>query len=217
MRKQTRQLLAENNALAEQLTPEGGRLLTDIVVYLRTAPISEYQQELVRRDITQMLLEGQRRGQTAGEVLGGNPQDLCERILAELPHRSAGQRVLSALGNTCLYLAVLIAIWFCSHLFQRLLSAEGWPYLPVTVGNLVSVVVILCACVGLVLFLSKRAFRTDGRDSKRLFLLFFVALLLSFLANLLFREWLFTLHAGIAAAGIAALFLAYKLISARVD
>lgn len=34
----------------------------DMVVYLRSAPVSEYNQELVRRDIGRMFLDAQRRG-----------------------------------------------------------------------------------------------------------------------------------------------------------
>ena len=62
MNRRTKELLAENNTLERGLNEENGKILTDIVVYLRTAPVSEYQQELVRRDITHMMLEGQARG-----------------------------------------------------------------------------------------------------------------------------------------------------------
>lgn len=71
MSKRTRLLLRENNALESELSREEDReVLTDITVYLRTANISQYYQEKVRRDIWQMLVDGERRGETAREVLG---------------------------------------------------------------------------------------------------------------------------------------------------
>lgn len=52
MSKRTRLLLRENNALESELSREEDReVLTDITVYLRTANISQYYQERVRRDI----------------------------------------------------------------------------------------------------------------------------------------------------------------------
>ena len=49
--------MKENNDLSSQLRAEDNRVLTYMVVYIRGADISEYQQELVRRDITQMLID----------------------------------------------------------------------------------------------------------------------------------------------------------------
>ena len=62
MRKKTKQLLEENNRLEEALSEESKTLLTDMVVYLRGSRISTWEQEQVRRDMTQMLLDAQARG-----------------------------------------------------------------------------------------------------------------------------------------------------------
>ena len=69
MRKQTKELLRENNELCRELSDEGNAVLTDMVVYLRGCDISMYDQERVRRDITQMLIDGERRGDPAGNVI----------------------------------------------------------------------------------------------------------------------------------------------------
>ena len=63
-------LQQQNNHYEKQLPEETRHILTDIVVYLKSFPISEYQVELVRLDITRMLLEGAARGASASEVLG---------------------------------------------------------------------------------------------------------------------------------------------------
>ena len=55
MRKKTKLLLEENNRAEEVLSKKGQELLTVIVVYLRGSRISTWEQEQVRRDITQML------------------------------------------------------------------------------------------------------------------------------------------------------------------
>ena len=88
MNKATKQLLEENNRRGEQLTPENQKILVDIVAYLRGSSASTYQQELVHRDILDMLQEGEARGQTAPQVIGEDYQTFCDEILAELQHET---------------------------------------------------------------------------------------------------------------------------------
>ena len=70
---------ARNNALDAQLNKDNQQMMTNIVVYIRSANISEYEQELVRRDITHMLLDAQAEGRTAAEVLGEDAQASAKR------------------------------------------------------------------------------------------------------------------------------------------
>ena len=70
MSRRVKEMLKENNELQEQLSDDGKKVLTDIVVYLRGVPVSMYEQERVRRDITQMLIDGEKRGSSAREVIG---------------------------------------------------------------------------------------------------------------------------------------------------
>ena len=74
MSKRTRRMLEENNRLEQGLSEEGRQALTELVVYLRSSGISPYDQELVRRDFTEMLLEGERRGLPPREVIGPDYQ-----------------------------------------------------------------------------------------------------------------------------------------------
>ena len=74
MRKKTKLLLEENNRAEEALSEKGQELLTDIVVYLRGSRISTWEQEQVRRDITQMLRDAETRGEQAESVIGPDPK-----------------------------------------------------------------------------------------------------------------------------------------------
>ena len=84
MNKTTKQLLEENNQREKELSPDNQKVLTDIVAYLRGSSTPILQQEQVRRDITEMLLEGEARGQSAQTIIGTNYQTFCDEILAEL-------------------------------------------------------------------------------------------------------------------------------------
>ena len=119
MNRKTKQLLTANNELEKELTAENGRAMTDIVVYLRAANITEYQQELLRRDITEMVLAGQRRGDAMEAVIGADYKAFCDAVLSEVPERTGRQRLLSAVGSACLYVDILAVIWL-------VFGAVGW-------------------------------------------------------------------------------------------
>lgn len=95
MSKRTKLLRKENNELEKQIKADNDQILTDMVVYIRSANISSYDQERVRRDLWQMLLDGERRGMTPEEVIGDDYKAFCDAVISEIPHLSYRQRFLS--------------------------------------------------------------------------------------------------------------------------
>lgn len=222
MSKRTRLLLRENNALESELSREEDReVLTDITVYLRTANISQYYQERVRRDIWQMLVDGERRGETAREVLGEDHRAFCDSVVAELPQLSRTERVLSQLRDVLLSAVVLFAIWLALGLLEQLIRPETMPYLTVTAGNAVCAAIILAAAFLLVHAVSRNAFSVDKAPGKRgfavMFALVFLLMLACMGANIFIKYALFQIHALAAAAGIAALLAVYLALEAKLD
>ena len=218
MNRRTRQMLAANNELEKELTPENGRAMTDIIVYLRASNTTEYQQELVRRDITEMVLEGQRRGQTMEEVIGEDYKAFCDAVLLELPKRTAGQRVWSAVGGACLYVDVLAVIWLAFGALGWLLGEGAYPWLSVTAGNLVALVTILGVSIGLVEYICKNSFDEGVRKNKAVPVL--LALLAAALAAgsvLLRGVVVFRLHIFLAVGLIAALYVVHRALEERLD
>lgn len=217
MSKRTRQLLKENNESCKQLNAESDNILTDIVVYIRGTNISDYQQELVRRDITQMLLEGEHRGDSVQDVIGEDYKSFCDSVVAEVPKPEFKDKVLSFIGNGCLYLTVLFTIGFCSSLIDVLFGKISWPYFPVTAGNIVTTIVIICSVIGLFNLIVNNSFNHDFFQGKKIRSIIFAILFISIGVGVVLRQTLFFIHAGVAAAGIAVLFLIYKTIDLKVD
>ena len=81
-------------------------MMTEIVAYIRSANISEREQEMIIRDIMAMLAAGEREGRSAEEVIGDDAQAFCDEVIAALPPRPAsttpairtgsGRKVISA-------------------------------------------------------------------------------------------------------------------------
>lgn len=210
MNKATKQLLEENNRRGEQLTPENQKILVDIVAYLRGSSASTYQQELVHRDILDMLQEGEARGQTAAQVIGEDYQAFCDEILAELPRRSARERTIYGLSVVSLSAAVLVVIWLGFSLFTAVIQGPFTLWLPVKLGQLLGGALIIAFSYGLVEYVCRTSFE-DRSPTKVQVIGIFVGMVLFFLICMLLRQTLFSLHAGIAAVLAVILYLIYKV------
>lgn len=210
MNKATKQLLEENNRRGEQLTPENQKILVDIVAYLRGSSASTYQQELVHRDILDMLQEGEARGQTAAQVIGEDYQTFCDEILAELPRRSARERTIYGLSVISLSAAVLVVIWLGFSLLTAVIQGPFTLWLPVKLGQLLGGALIIAFSYGLVEYICRTSFE-DRSPTKVQVIGIFVGMVLFFLICMLLRQTLFSLHAGIAAVLAVVLYLIYKV------
>lgn len=211
MNKATKQLLEENNRRGEQLTPENQKILVDIVAYLRGSSASTYQQELVHRDILDMLQEGEARGQTAAQVIGEDYQAFCDEILTELPKRNMKQHIVYALSTVTLSAAGLLSIWLVFRLFEAPFQNRPFtPWLPMTLGQLLGGIMLIAYSYGLVEHICRNSF--EDRDPSRLQVIsFFVCIGLFFIFCVSLQQIMFYLHAGIAVVLIAVLFLIYKI------
>ena len=216
MNRRAKQLLQENNRLEEQLTSENNRTMTDIIVYLRASNTTAYQQECVRRDITEMVLEGQRRGAPMEEVIGEDYKAFCDAVLSEVPERTGRQRLLSAIGNACLYVDILAAIWLAFGALGWLLGEGAWPWLSVTAGNLLALAAILGVSIGLVEYICKNSFEERAKKNRGIPVL--LALLAAALAAgsvLLRGVVVFRLHMLLAAGLIAALYVIHRVMEEK--
>lgn len=215
MRKKTKLLLEENNRAEEALSEKGQALLTDIVVYLRGSRISTWEQEQVRRDITQMLRDAEARGEQAETVIGPDPKEFCDSIIAELPPMPRWESLLCMLRDGLLAAAILTAIWFGFGVLAGLLGAGSWPELTLTIGQLLSGCGILLTACGLVYWICRRSFSTDQKKGPwvLLFLIFFVVLC----AGIFLRQPIATLPIPVAACVLVGLFAVYKLMDLRLD
>ena len=215
MRKKTKLLLEENNRAEEALSTKGKELLTDIVVYLRGSRISTWEQEQVRRDITQMLLDAERRGEEAQAVIGPEPKKFCDSIIAELPPMPRWESLLCTLRDGLLAAAILTALWFGFGVLEGVLGAGSWPELTLTIGQLISGAGILLTACGVVYWICRRSFSVGQKKGP--WVLLFLALFALLSAGIFLRQPIATLPVPAAACVVVGLFVVYKLMDIRLD
>ena len=88
MKKEPKELLKKNNENEKNILEENDEIYTNMVVYLRGANISEYNQEKVREDLIAMIVDGQERGDDIQKVIGENYKEICDEIIAEIPKKT---------------------------------------------------------------------------------------------------------------------------------
>lgn len=214
MSKRTKELLRENNAWEkENLSAENQHLMTNIVTYIRSAAISEYEQELVRRDVMAMLAAGEREGRSAEEVIGDDAQAFCDEVIAALPPRLAGEHALDALRTGLLAFVVLALCWSVFSAVDEI-AEQHWPYFPLTVGDVISQALIFVTA-----FIIFRGISHHTFDDKlgKLFVLIFGVLAASILASIFLTQFLCNVHILVFAVLLAVCFIGYKFLDARVD
>ncbi len=215
MREKTKLLLEENNRAEEALSADGRKLLTDLVVYLRGSRISTWDQEQVRRDMTQMLLDAEARGEPAQSVIGPDPKAFCDSVIAELPPMPRWESLLCMLRDGMLAAVILMAIWVGFGVLEGVLRTGGWTELTLTMGQLISGAGILLTACGVVYWICRRSFSTEG--SKGPWIVLFLVLFTLLCAGILLRQPMVTVPVPAALCAVAGLFLVYKIMDLRLD
>ena len=217
MSRRVKEMLKENNELEQQLSDEGKKVLTDIVVYLRGVRVSMYEQEKVRRDITQMLIDGEKRGTSSKEVIGEDYREFCDSIVAEIPHMSRKEKVLVLIRDTLPALIVLLVIWCAGRLAEVLAGVLPSFNCPVTLGNLLGGILLLAGAEGLIALLTKYAFDSSRSFNMKWGAVLAVVFIAAVCANYLITYKLFSIHLGLAAVLTLAVFVVYRIIDLSVD
>ena len=130
-----------------------------------------------------------------------------------LPPRSQKERVLDSVRNVLLAFVVLGMIWLAYGMID-MVGAQDWPYLPLTLGDVIGQVLILAAAFYIFHSISRHAF---DDNLGRLFVLVFVVLAASLLASIYLTTFLCSVHIAVVAGVLVVCFLAFKLLDACVD
>lgn len=188
MKKQVNILRKETNQLSKQLSPENNRIYTDICIYIRSFPCTDFQQEILRSDILSIMLEGQQRGDSMEEVIGQDYQEFCNRVYEEIPHITPKQQRLSLMSTLSYCVAILLTIQTILTTIDNLMTPAPITHIPVTLGNLLCDVMIILCAIYFINHITTHALSLDNKKTILFFTLCFIAIIL---VNVIFTQVLF--------------------------
>lgn len=221
MGNKVKELQKQNNKLDKRINSENQEVFTDMICYIRGADISDYNQELVRRDLTEMMLSAQERGENIYHVIGGDFKEFCDNVIANIPPKTMKEKLLDSLDSLCVILSILgtINIVFSKELFvmlQGLSKAKTVNYnIDITIGTIISTIIILIASFGIVKIIMKHSFQKQSKNI-RILKGFLVGggIMAVFLVIAKFGEAVsFSINIFWAIAAVIALFAGHKLLS----
>ncbi len=184
-------LRKENNRQDRKLTPENNNIMTDVICYLRSSNLCEYDLEVIRKDLLGMALESQIRGDTLQNVIGADYKSFCQELISNGRQKSVYEKTLEALFVfsfvfTVLYICEMI---FSSTVFNAVKFSQF--NMHITLGFVIGSLLIILMGYSIYYFIAKRTFEFTEKDRKTQFTYiigFMVLWSLSFLSRSLFDE-----------------------------
>lgn len=166
MNKKVKALLKENNEFEKNLNKKSIEVLTDIVVYLRGCDISEYHQEEVRRDIMQMVADGEARNEDINIIIGEDYKTFCNEIVNAFPKRSKKEKFLDCSSQILQLFSILSLICFSSSIITASSGKTSINSLPITLGAIINSIIIILFSFFIVKFICKTSFNENVQLGK---------------------------------------------------
>lgn len=221
MKKETKELLKKNNENEKQILEENDEIYTNMVVYLRGANISEYNQEKVREDLIAMILDGQERGDDIQKVIGENYKEICDEIIAEIPKKTVKENVMYALMLTLDIVWIVGVISVIKTLIIMLAKNSKDMTFVFSVGDLISWGMIVFVAYLVVYYICSTTFREKERETNKVLsfiIIWFICCIILcaiILPSLLIKETIFSVHIGVAALIFGTIFVISRIMSLR--
>lgn len=219
MNKRTKILRNESDQMAEEISKDGRQVLEDMLLYIRGVDISAYDQERVRRDVTQMILEGEQRGESASYVIGEDYREFCDSVLEEIPRLTAGQKVIMCIRDLCAAMSVLAFLYGGLYLALAAgygnLNEAGPAYIEVTLGKLLQYVIIAAAATWIAHIYYRDPYKNKYKEYIRIIVSAGIVILLSLCAETALEQTLFIIHAVFLVPIAIILLIIYKLLDVR--
>jgi DNA-binding ferritin-like protein (Dps family) len=219
MYKETKELRKLNNQLDNKLAPENNKVLTDIIVYLRGANISEYNQELIRQDLLEMVLSAQERGEDIASVIGEDYKSFADNIVANVPRLSWKDRMLELLDIVLVSSSILGLIYLLTSK-DTLSIIRNWfmgeqvnYYISISLGALIAYGIIIISSIFIIHYMTKTSF--DYLQKRNLIKVVILNILITAITVLLAwlgRNTVFPVHFVIACVVVLALFVSHKVL-----
>jgi DNA-binding ferritin-like protein (Dps family) len=170
MNKKTKQLLKKNNNIEESIIDENQEIWTNMTLYLRGSNLTEYNQELVREDIINLILDGQQRGDNIQKVMGGRYKEICDEIIDAMPKKTKKDWIVEVVGIFLdpLWISGVISIVY--NIIRSLISkTTDFRYI-LSVGDIILLLTVILVTEGIVWFATKIALNEKKEKKIRSFL-----------------------------------------------
>lgn len=213
----TKKLNKQNNLLDKQIWEENQEIFTDMICYIRGANISDYDVEVIRHDLTEMVLSAQSRGEDITTLFSDNYKEFCDEVIASIPPKTTKEKFIDALDTTFLGLSILIAInIFISNDFIEIIKAlftkstVNWN-IGLSLGDIIAIMLFMCVGGIIVQTICKKSF------DKKKYALWTIVGIIAFIIIFAIISWygkgiIFNINFFVACAISIVFFIIHKIL-----
>jgi DNA-binding ferritin-like protein (Dps family) len=220
MANMVEKLRKENNESDKQLLKENSLIMTDMVVYLRSSNLRDYDIEVIRRELFGMIYEAQLREESARQVIGNNYKEFCEELMKSGRQKGLYEKFLewAYVGTVGFGSLLLIEVLFTGFLFQSIL--HGKLIMDFSAGFIISTLMIVAEAEAFYWFFTKYTFELSVFGLTKYKIIFIAGFALYFGATVLIKlklddSSLFQMNILIPAVIIASLYGLIKILGDR--
>ncbi|MGL5440557.1 MAG: hypothetical protein ACRDA4_09340 [Filifactoraceae bacterium] len=169
MNKKLTELKISNNMLYEKINSENQIIFTDMICYIRGSNISDYNQELVRHDLSEMIISAQERGENIHSLIGKDFKLFCDEVIENIPKRTFNEHcflLIDMFSYSCI-LFLVINVFLSKDLFRiikEFLSEETVNYnISFTISTSIISLLIIFFSFGIVNVICKNSLKSSNK------------------------------------------------------
>ena len=224
MSKKDKVILNKNNKREELINEENDKVLTDMICYLRVSGISKYNQELVRADLIEMILDAQERGENIQQVMGENYKQICDNIIAEFPQETKNKKILECIDITLICVCIFGLYSIIIQVIDCIVNNKALIY-DLHVSYLIEIAILIFASNFIVQYICKNPFDDENKssimDNKLIsFIVVFITmatiLILFMGCSYLFNSTIFTVPLYVSIISVVILFIIERILNNAV-
>ena len=172
MKSKIEELRNLNNDLDKKINEENQEIFTNMICYIRSGNISNLNQEKVRRDLSEMVISAQSRGENMADVIGGDYKEFCDEVIVSLPPKTIKEKWVERLDIFCMCISILGAINIIfsndfSQMIKSVISKQSVDYnIGVSTGMVITTFAIIIVAVSLVVRITENALKNETESSR---------------------------------------------------
>lgn len=207
-----------NNERDKQLTKENNLIMTDMVVYLRSSNLCDYDIEVIRRELFGMIYEAQVRNEPINQVIGDDYKGFCAELMKNGRQKGFYEKLLERayIGVVGIGTLFVIEIIFTGFILEPFVY--GNTSMPVSYGFLISTCLIIAGALLVYWFFTRYSFELSRKGLSAYKVYFFAGFTFYFAGTIIIKvllgdKNLFEINLLIPISVLAAAYLLVKVLT----
>lgn len=165
----------ENNLQEKNLTKENNNILTDMIIYMKSHNLIEYDVEVMRKELIGMALEAQLRNEKFSDVIGEDYKSICNDLMESARKQTKGDFILQSISITilCVTILYIFEIFLGGKTIVNIVKNQNFT-IPITLGFIISTILTVIFAMSIYMFISRKSFELSEKKNSKIRIFFII-------------------------------------------